>query len=219
MFDAAIHALTGSLRPLPREVGGVSLLTLHYIPLRWCLATVASYARKVPPACQDVDLGSKISLWQVRLSCQAVCDHDVKVRPLMTITSTRLDGPGNKPEPEITPPPEWIEKPAWRGRSGEDEHDLLREAPHRLGVVGDAGHVDDEVVDAGLNPGAQAFDDLLRGTDHELVGVLLVAATQGGADLFGGFLGIFATFEQVHVDGGGACDLLVVSPQVVAVAF
>jgi ferredoxin len=51
-------------------------------------------------------------LGQVRLSCQAVCDHDVKVRPLMTVTSTGLDGPGNKPEPEITPPPEWTEKPA-----------------------------------------------------------------------------------------------------------
>ena len=51
-------------------------------------------------------------LGHVRLSCQAVCDHDVKVRPLMTVTSTGLDGPGNRPEPEITPPPEWIEKPA-----------------------------------------------------------------------------------------------------------
>ena len=51
-------------------------------------------------------------LGQVRLSCQAVCDHDVKVRVLMTVTSTGLDGPGPKPEPGITPPPEWTEKPA-----------------------------------------------------------------------------------------------------------
>ena len=51
-------------------------------------------------------------LGQVRLSCQALCDHDVKVRVLMTVTSTGLDGPGNKPEPEITPPPEWVEKPS-----------------------------------------------------------------------------------------------------------
>jgi ferredoxin len=57
-------------------------------------------------------LRSRDLLGQVRLSCQAVCDHDVKVRVLMTVTSTGLDGPGNKPEPEITPPPEWIEKPA-----------------------------------------------------------------------------------------------------------
>jgi ferredoxin len=51
-------------------------------------------------------------LGQVRLSCQAVCDHDVKVRVLMTVSSTGLDGPGNKPEPNITPEPEWVDRPA-----------------------------------------------------------------------------------------------------------
>ena len=51
-------------------------------------------------------------LGQVRLSCQALCDHDVKVRVLMTTTSSGLDDPGPKPEAEITPPPEWVEKPA-----------------------------------------------------------------------------------------------------------
>jgi ferredoxin len=50
-------------------------------------------------------------LGQVRLSCQALCDHDMKVRVLMTVSSSKLDGPGGKPEPEITPPPEWVEKP------------------------------------------------------------------------------------------------------------
>ena len=50
-------------------------------------------------------------LGQVRLSCQARCDHDMKVRVLMTVSSTGLDGPGPKPETEITPEPEWLEKP------------------------------------------------------------------------------------------------------------
>ena len=50
-------------------------------------------------------LQSRDLLGQVRLSCQAVCDHDVTVRPLMTVTSTGLDGPGKKPEPSITPEP------------------------------------------------------------------------------------------------------------------
>ena len=50
-------------------------------------------------------------LGQLRLSCQAVCDHDMKVWILMTVTSTGLDSPGPKPEAETTPPPEWIEKP------------------------------------------------------------------------------------------------------------
>jgi ferredoxin len=57
-------------------------------------------------------LESRDLLGQVRLSCQALCDHDMKVRVLMTVTSTGLDGPGPKPEPYITPEPEWVDKPA-----------------------------------------------------------------------------------------------------------
>ena len=49
---------------------------------------------------------------QVRLSCQALCDHDVKVRVLMTVTTSGDGVPRGKPEPGITPPPEWVEKPA-----------------------------------------------------------------------------------------------------------
>ncbi len=61
---------------------------------------------------ERVVLESRNLLGEVRLSCQSVCDHDMKVRVLMTVTSTGLDSPGNKPEPEITPPPEWTDKPA-----------------------------------------------------------------------------------------------------------
>ena len=57
-------------------------------------------------------LQSRDLLGEVRLSCQAVCDHDVKVRVPMTVSSTGLDGPGATPEPNITPEPEWVEKPA-----------------------------------------------------------------------------------------------------------
>jgi ferredoxin len=57
-------------------------------------------------------LESRDLLGQVRLSCQALCDHDVKVRILMTVSSTGLDYPDPKPEPDITPPPEWVDRPA-----------------------------------------------------------------------------------------------------------
>ena len=56
-------------------------------------------------------LESRNLLGEVRLSCQALCDHDMSVRVLMTVSSTGLDGPGNMPEPRITPEPEWVEKP------------------------------------------------------------------------------------------------------------
>ncbi len=49
---------------------------------------------------------------QVRLSCQILCDYDMKIRVPMTVTSMDLDGPGDKPEPRITPEPEWREMTA-----------------------------------------------------------------------------------------------------------
>jgi ferredoxin len=66
-------------------------------------------------------LESRDLLGQVRLSCQALCDHDMKVRVLMTVSSTGLDDPGPHPESHITPEPEWVDKPA--------ENHVLRRRP------------------------------------------------------------------------------------------
>jgi ferredoxin len=57
-------------------------------------------------------LESRNLLGQVRLSCQTLADRDKKVRVLMTVSSTGLDGPGPHPESHITPAPEWVDKPA-----------------------------------------------------------------------------------------------------------
>ena len=54
-------------------------------------------------------LENRSLLGQVRLSYPALCDHNMKVRLLMTVSSTSLDDPAPKPEPEITPLPEWVE--------------------------------------------------------------------------------------------------------------
>jgi len=48
---------------------------------------------------------------EARLSCQILCEHDMKVRPLMTVSELGADDPGGKPEEEITPDPMWIERP------------------------------------------------------------------------------------------------------------
>lgn len=50
-------------------------------------------------------------LGEVRLSCQILCEHDMKVRPLMTVSSTGARDAGAKPQEEITPEPVWIERP------------------------------------------------------------------------------------------------------------
>jgi ferredoxin len=51
-------------------------------------------------------------LGEARLSCQIYCEEDMAVRPMLTVTSTGADGPGGRPQEEITPEPDWIEKPA-----------------------------------------------------------------------------------------------------------
>lgn len=44
-----------------------------------------------------------------RLSCQVRVEHDMTIRVINTLESTGLDDPGDTPEEEITPEPEWTE--------------------------------------------------------------------------------------------------------------
>jgi ferredoxin len=46
----------------------------------------------------------------VRLSCQIQCDHDIAVRAISRLTGSGRPDPGPTPAPEITPPPEWIDR-------------------------------------------------------------------------------------------------------------
>lgn len=48
---------------------------------------------------------------QARLSCQILCEGDMKVRPVLTVSGSRANAAGGKPEEEITPEPVWMEKP------------------------------------------------------------------------------------------------------------
>lgn len=48
---------------------------------------------------------------EARLSCQILCDHDMKVQPFLSLESTGLDDRGKRPEDNITPDPIWTESP------------------------------------------------------------------------------------------------------------
>jgi ferredoxin len=56
------------------------------------------------------DVLSARGLTGVRLSCQIVCDHDMAVRAISRLEGSGRKDAGAEPEPEIEPPPEWIEK-------------------------------------------------------------------------------------------------------------
>lgn len=47
----------------------------------------------------------------VRLSCQILCDHDMRLRAISRLEGSGRPDPGGTPAPQITPPPEWIPKP------------------------------------------------------------------------------------------------------------
>ena len=62
--------------------------------------TVAEYKR----------LQARGLLGQYRLSCQIVCDHDMAVRPQMTLESEGWTDTGPPPEPVVTPEAVWYPK-------------------------------------------------------------------------------------------------------------
>jgi hypothetical protein len=45
---------------------------------------------------------------EIRLSCQILCEEDMKVRPLMTVSGTGARDAGHPPERKITPSPIWV---------------------------------------------------------------------------------------------------------------
>lgn len=47
----------------------------------------------------------------VRLSCQILCDHDMRLRAISRLEGSGRPDPGGTPAAQITPPPEWIPKP------------------------------------------------------------------------------------------------------------
>jgi ferredoxin len=47
---------------------------------------------------------------RIRLSCQILCDHDMAVRPIMTMENAGVDAPGKRPEDIITPDAVWTLK-------------------------------------------------------------------------------------------------------------
>ena len=80
-----------------------------------CTTCRVEYLEGEPDAMTQAEseiLQSRGLVGEARLSCQAVLDHDVMLRVPMTVTSTESESPGKTPQPEITPPPEWTEKPA-----------------------------------------------------------------------------------------------------------
>jgi ferredoxin len=71
---------------------------------------LAGEPRRMTVAERD-KLAERDLLGSVRLSCQCSVEGDLRVRPLMLVSEQGWSDPGPTPEAEITPPPEWVERP------------------------------------------------------------------------------------------------------------
>jgi len=47
---------------------------------------------------------------KIRLSCQILCDQDMRVKPGMTMQNSHVEDPGRRPEDVITPDAVWTVK-------------------------------------------------------------------------------------------------------------
>lgn len=47
----------------------------------------------------------------VRLACQMACHEDMTVEPILRLSNADVSSPGARPEKDITPQPEWIDRP------------------------------------------------------------------------------------------------------------
>ncbi|MEM6530279.1 MAG: 2Fe-2S iron-sulfur cluster-binding protein [Chloroflexota bacterium] len=80
-----------------------------------CTTCRVEFSEEEPAHITEAELNKlteQDNLGKFRLSCQIECTQDMTVKPLMTLESTGLDDPGNRPEDTMTPDPVWMEKPA-----------------------------------------------------------------------------------------------------------
>jgi ferredoxin len=48
-------------------------------------------------------------LGQFRLSCQILCDHDMKIEVINRVSTSDLPDAGERPQDALTPEPEWVD--------------------------------------------------------------------------------------------------------------
>ena len=109
-FEAAptmrlVRAIEGNGVDILHRCGGNARCTtcrVEFIAGEPDRMTVAEYDR----------LTQRELLGSVRLSCQILCDHDMHVRVVNRLSASGLPDPGPEPAEEITPPAEWMPKPA-----------------------------------------------------------------------------------------------------------
>ena len=79
-----------------------------------CTTCQVEFITGEPQKCTQAEvdvLERKNKLGEFRLACQCLVNEDMHVRVLMKFSESGRPDPGQRPENEITPAPEWIQTP------------------------------------------------------------------------------------------------------------
>ncbi len=103
--DASFEVADGVLLVLALEDSGVDIL--HRCGgYAGCTTCRVRFSEGEPDEMRDAErerLESRDLLGEVRLSCQILTDGTMAVEPLMTVSSTEFDDPGDRPTDDMTP--------------------------------------------------------------------------------------------------------------------
>jgi ferredoxin len=108
-----IEAPDGKRLVLALEDGGVDML--HRCGgYAKCTTCRVSFSEGEPAAMTSAErdrLATNGLFGEVRLSCQIICDHDMRIATINHLIGSDFDSAGSRPQDEITPEPQWIHRP------------------------------------------------------------------------------------------------------------
>ena len=111
--DTAIQAPHGKRLVLALEDGGVDMLHRcgGYANCTTCRVSFREGEPSAMTAAERDRLANNGLFGEVRLSCQIICDHDMVLATINHLIGSPYDSAGNRPHDEITPEPQWINRP------------------------------------------------------------------------------------------------------------
>lgn len=107
-----ITANDGERLVLALERGGVDILHRCGGVAR-CTTCRVEFSEGEPERMTEAEkaiLGDKDLLGEARLSCQMLCDHDMSLKPVMTVQNSGMES-GKTPAEQIQPEPVWTDAP------------------------------------------------------------------------------------------------------------
>ena len=109
----SIQAPEGKRLVLALEDGGVDILHRcgGYANCTTCRVSFNEGEPTVMTAAERDRLADGGLFGQVRLSCQIICDHDMTLATINHFAGSAYQSVGNRPHDDITPEPEWINRP------------------------------------------------------------------------------------------------------------